>query len=114
MGRLAFLADEHVDRAYVSAIRSNGFRVAWVDDDSYEAGSDDEELLQTASRAGFVTLTSDDDFARLGETIEHSGIVLYQQYGHSLRSIVRAITRIDRYLDHAAFRNHVEWLENWL
>lgn len=43
MGRLAFLADEHVNRAYGSALRSSGYRVAWHDDDTYDPGTDDVE-----------------------------------------------------------------------
>lgn len=114
MGRLAFLADEHVNRAYVSALRSSGYRVTWLDDDTYDPGTDDVELLTWARREGLVTVTNDVDFVELGETAEHAGIIVYQQYGHTPRTFVRAVTRIDRYLTGEEFRDHVEWLENWL
>ena len=88
--------------------------MAWVDDGSYDPGCADHDLLELGREAGLVIVTSDDDFARLGGRLDHAGILIYQQYGHSPRSIVRAVTRIDHYLDHESFRNHVEWLENWL
>lgn len=114
MGRLAFLADEHVNRAYISALRSTGFRVAWLDDGAYDPGAGDVELLERARSEHLVTVTSDDDFVAIGKTVEHTGIVVYQQYGHSAREFVRAVTRIDRYIAAEEFRGHVEWLENWL
>lgn len=114
MARLPFLADVHVNRAYVSALRSNGYDVAWTDDGTYDPGANDVELLELARHLGLVTVTSDEDFAILGDSIEHAGIVMYHQYGHSAGAFVRAITRIDHFLTIEDFRDHVEWLENWL
>jgi predicted nuclease of predicted toxin-antitoxin system len=114
MGRLALLADEHVKRGYVNALRSSGFDVRWLDDECYEAGTNDSLLLARAEREARVTVTNDEDFIELADTRDHTGIIMYQQYGHTPRAFVRAVERIDRYLSPAAFRNHVEWLENWL
>ena len=65
-------------------------------------------------REGRVTVTNDEDFVELADTTDHAGIIMYQQYGHTPRAFVRAVERIDRYLSSTEFRNHVEWLENWL
>ena len=113
MGHLAFLADEHVDRAYVTALRSSGYRVAAVGED-YEPGIDDEAVFERCQREGMVLLTNDEDFLDLAANNSHAGAVFYQQYGHTPGTIVRAISRMDRYLSSDAFENHVEWLENWL
>lgn len=114
MPDLAFLADVHVKRGYVSAVRSNGFRMVWIDDESYDPSIDDAALLEWGHRDGLVIVTNDTDFVGLADSTDHAGIVMYQQHGHSPGTFARAITRIDRYLTPEAFGNHVEWLENWL
>ena len=113
MARLAFLADEHVSRAYCSALRSNGYHVERVGSE-YEPGTTDEAVLAQGLKANLVLLTNDDDFVELAAGREHAGIIFYQQYGHTPGTFVRAIGRIDRYLSVDDFENHVEWLENWL
>lgn len=114
MGRLSFLTDEHVNRAYVSVLRSSGYRVDWRDSDTSLAGATDHQLLHDATKRELIIITNDADFIRLADSVDHAGIIIYQQYGHSPRAFSRGIQRIDRYLDQASFRNHVEWLENWL
>lgn len=110
MGRLDLLADEHPERGYVNALRSSGFGVRWLDDEGYQAGTDDALLLSDAEQEGRITVTNDDDFVELAATTDHAGIIMYQQYGHAPRTFVRAVG----YLNAADFRNHVEWLGNWL
>lgn len=114
MDRLGFLADVHVNRGYVSAVRSNGFRMVWIDEETYDPGLPDDALLDWGLRDGLVIVTNDADFVDLAESTEHAGIVMYHQYGHRPGTFARAITRIDRYMTSEAFMNHVEWLENWL
>lgn len=114
MPDLAFIADVHVRRAYVSAVRSNGFRMAWIDEESYDPGIEDSGLLDRGLREDRVIVTNDADFVSHAQTVDHAGIIMYQQYGHSPGTFVRAIIRIDRHLNPETFRNHVEWLENWL
>lgn len=113
MADLSLLADEHVKRAFVTALRSNGFQVETVTE-AYEPGTDDRDLLEYAEQTGLILLTSDSDFASLGGTTDHAGIIEYHQYGHEAQDFVSAIVRMDRHLDHETFENHVEWLENWL
>ncbi len=114
MAGLAFLADVHVKRGYVTAVRFNGFRMVWIDDEAYDPGIDDAELLDWGRRDGLVIVTNDADFVDLARSTDHAGLVMYQQYGHSPGAVARAITRIDRYLTPKAFENHIEWLEHWL
>lgn len=114
MPRLAFIADVHVRRAYVSAVRSNGFRMRWIDGEEYDPGLDDLALLEWSRRDDLVIVSNDADFVALARTRDHAGLIMYQQYGHSPGSFARAITRIDRHLTPETFRNHIEWLENWL
>lgn len=59
-------------------------------------------------------MKNDAGFVDLAGTADHPRIIMYHQYGHSPGTFVRAITRIDRYMTPETFRNHIEWLENWL
>lgn len=112
-GTISLLADEHVRRAYVTAIRSSGYDVRTVDE-RFEYGATDREIIAGCRSDGRVVLTNDADFVRLAADLDHAGVIMYQQYDHAPRSIVRAMDRIDRHLSLPAFENHVEWLENWL
>lgn len=113
MGRMKFLADEHVDSAYLSALRSNGYTVRAVGD-AYEAGDSDDRLIAAGRAENLVILTNDVDFVRLARNHDHSGIVKYDRFDHTPRDFVRAIDRIDRHIPISEFDDHVEWLENWL
>lgn len=107
------LADEHVNRAFVLALRANGYDVAVVHDD-YPPGIDDDSILDRALRDDRVILTNDDDFASLALRKDHAGVIMYDDQGNRPADVVRGITRIDRHLDRAELHDHVEWLENWL
>ena len=113
MGRLRFLADEHVNRAYVSAIRSNGYEVSTAGE-AYETGERDEALLDVCRERDLVLLTNDTDFVELSFERDHAGIIVYNRFDHTPRAFVRAVDRIDRHVPPEEFENHVEWLENWL
>jgi len=113
MAHLSFLADEHVKRAYVTALRANGFEVVAVAEGD-ETGREDQSHLATSETRGLVVLTNDDDFVRLGRDTEHAGIVYYSQQNHDPGQFVTAIRRIDRYFAPEELHGHIEWLENWL
>jgi predicted nuclease of predicted toxin-antitoxin system len=113
MARLSFLADEHVKRAYVSALRANRFEVVAAAEGEH-AGLDDREHLTTSDERGWVILTNDDDFVRLGQRHAHAGIVYYRDQSHRPGDVVTAIRRIDRQFVPEQMHNHIEWLENWL
>lgn len=89
--------------------------IGWcgLDVEAYHHDIGDEELLDWGRRDGLV-VTNGADFVELARTASHAGVIMYQQYGHSAGTFVRAIARIDRYLTPEHLRDHVEWLENWL
>ena len=78
MGRLAFLADEHVNRAYVSVLRSNGYRVESVGSER-EPGTTVETVLVHGLKEKLVLLTNDDS-VELAARREHAGTIFYQLY----------------------------------
>jgi hypothetical protein len=73
MWRLPFLADERIKRACVSALRANGFDVVAVADGD-SRGSDNHHL-GTARDRSLIVIGNHDDFIRLAQEREHSGIV---------------------------------------
>jgi hypothetical protein len=110
---LSFRADEHVDSAFLTALRAEGYTVETVGKD-YEQGLSDEAHLTECRQRGRVVLTNDDDFTALGRDVEHAGIVRYSDQSLSPAEFARAIRRIDAHLTAAEMDNHVEWLEQWI
>jgi predicted nuclease of predicted toxin-antitoxin system len=113
MARLSFLADEHVERAYVHALRANGFEVVAVAEGN-ETGQRDDVHLGRSSRENLVVLTNDDDFVRLAQEQPHAGVIFYSDQNHGPSDFAAAIRRIDQFLSPNDMQHHVEWLENWL
>jgi uncharacterized protein DUF5615 len=62
MGRFPLLADEHVPKALVQALRQRGWTVVRVVDLESELGqgSEDEQVFAHALRKGYVVLSSDE------------------------------------------------------
>lgn len=113
MTRLSVLADEHVKRSYVRALRAHGFDVVAVAE-TEESGLTDERHLETSRERNLVILTNDDDFVRLARRHDHAGVIFYSDQNHKPGDIVTAIRRIDQRFSPDGISNHVEWLENWL
>lgn len=113
MDRLSFLADEHVDRAFVAGIRDSGYDVA-VAGFGYPSGADDEALLRQCRERGLVLVTNDRDFALLGRSLAHAGIVIYTDQGMPVGLFVEAIQRINSAFSPVEVRNQVLWLEQWV
>ena len=113
MDTLSFRADEHVDSAFVTALRAEGYAVSTVDED-YERGLHDEDHLIACRESGQVMLTNDDDFVELGKHVKHAGIIRYSDQRLPPGEFVRAIRRIDAHLSPEAMDDHIEWLEQWL
>jgi predicted nuclease of predicted toxin-antitoxin system len=114
MGTLRFLADEHVPRVFVNALRSSGFEIR-VAHERYGQGTDDRSILSRGTDEGFVVLTNDRDFARLADENKHTGIVLYTDVDFlriSPREAVEAVVRIDRHYQRSELHDTVEWLDN--
>ena len=113
MGELSFLADEHVDRAFVTGLQANGFEVAVVGED-YPTGEDDVTLLDVCEEQDLVLLTNDRDFVRLGQQQPHPGVVIYTSQGVAVGDFVGAIRRIDDHFSPESMREQVVWLTQWL
>ncbi|WP_248908804.1 DUF5615 family PIN-like protein [Halocatena marina] len=112
MDHLTFLADEHVDRAYVRALLSNGYDVHAVGID-YTSGIADETHLSTCVEEDRIIISNDRDFVRLGQIHEHAGIIMYTNHNLPVGAFVRAIRRIDRHLITDELANQILWLEEW-
>lgn len=110
---LSFRADEHVDRAFVTALRAEGYDVSTVGE-NYEPNLADEEHLADCRQSGRIVLTNDADFVELGRRVEHAGIIRYSDQSLSPGEFVRAIRRIDTHLSADEMDDHIEWLEQWL
>lgn len=113
MTELSFLADEHVKRSYIHALRANGFTVVAVAEGD-GAGRPDDVHLETSFQRALVVLTNDDDFVRLARDHSHAGVVFYSEQHHEPSDFVTAIRRIDRFFSPEEMQDHIEWLENWL
>ena len=78
MAQLSFLADEHVKRSYIHALRGNGFEVVAVIEGD-RTGQKDGFHLKMSSQQNLVVLTNDDDFVRLARERPHAGVVFYNE-----------------------------------
>jgi predicted nuclease of predicted toxin-antitoxin system len=110
---LSFLADEHVQRVFVTELRANGYDVAWVDED-YGQGTADPEHLEQSQGSGRVILSNDSDFARLHEEFDHAGCILYADQNVSVTEFIRGIKQVERFVPEEELRGNVVWLDNWL
>lgn len=113
MGRLSFLADEHVANVVVTALRSNGYTVETARD-LYGERTVDSRLLERATKANRVLLTNDRDFVGHTYEAEHADVVIYSSPALPPGSFVRGIDELNRFFDSKSMRNNVEWLEAWL
>lgn len=112
MGELAFLADEHVPRAYVHALRASGYTVERVASDHPE-GLDDDSLLEIGRDRQLVLVTNDRDFVRLARGRPHAGIAMYTDQGLEPGEFVGAIRRIDAHFPPSTAAGEVFWLGQW-
>ena len=105
MPRLEFCTDEHVPRAYLTALESNGFSVV--------AGVD-EPLLEWATSSERVLVTNDRDFVELDAKHDHAGLVVYTDQALTPGEFARAIRRVDRQFTPDSIRNELVWLNSWI
>jgi predicted nuclease of predicted toxin-antitoxin system len=78
---MRFLADEGVDAAIVTAIRSDGHDVRWMAEEM--EGSTDDVVLDAAARDARILITEDKDFGELvfRRRLHHCGVVLVRVDG---------------------------------
>lgn len=110
---LAFLADEHAKRVFVTELRANGYAVAWVDE-AYEPGTPDLEHLRRSRDDGRVILSNDADFARLHGEYDHAGIILYDDQNLTVTEWMQGIKLIERFVPPAELPGKVVWLDDWI
>jgi predicted nuclease of predicted toxin-antitoxin system len=112
MGRLAFCTDEHVPHAFLTTLQSNGFTV--VDAAAEHGGTQDGALLDWCSKEGYVLISNDRDFAKLTQSREHAGLIVYTTQTLSPGEFVRGIRRIDRQFTPDSIVDTVCWLDGWV
>lgn len=115
MGRLSFVADEHVPRVFTHALGSSGFDVTTAQE-RYGQESVDRSILVGSTDEGRIVLTNDRDFVRIADDHDHAGILMYTDRRFLVdqpTAAVEAIGRIDRHYTTDEIRNRVEWLDNW-
>jgi len=78
---MRFLADEGVDAAIVSALRSDGHDIQWMAEEL--EGSTDDVVLDAAARDARILITEDKDFGELvfRQRLHHRGVVLVRVDG---------------------------------
>ncbi len=78
---MRFIADEGVDKAVVSKLRSEGYWVGYVAE--LAPGITDEEVLQQANTLNALLITSDKDFGELVFRLGwiHTGVILLRLAG---------------------------------
>ena len=92
--RIRFHLDEHVDPAIANALRRAGIDVTTT----IEAGlrtKDDESHFEFARLERRVIVTRDQDFLRLAQTSNHSGIVFYTAR-QSMREFIEGLILIQK------------------
>lgn len=113
----SFLTDEHVPRVFISTLRSNGHAVVMARN-ALGDGTQDERLVRYCAEQGHVLVTHDKkDFGgRIGDAVDHAGIVVYTDPNY-LRDRPEAAVRIlERVLSHyppAELANELVWLDHW-
>lgn len=79
MAKPRFYTDEHISKAVVAALRTNGVDVLTVPE-AGTLGASDDEHLQRATGDGRVLVTQDRDFLRLAAAgVRHAGIAYASQ-----------------------------------
>lgn len=114
---MSVLTDEHVPSVFVTTLRSNGYDVLEARDVFGEA-TDDEHLLTYCGENEHVLLTHDKkDFAgRLGNAVDHAGIVVYTDANYLRDDPDGAVQTLDRILSQypaSELSNELVWLDQW-
>lgn len=109
MARPRFYTDEHVSKAVVAGLRSNGVDVLTVPE-AGTLGEPDEVHLRVAADDGRIMVTQDRDFLRLAARgIRHAGIA-YASQNRTSGELTRALMLIYHVLSAEDMEDHVEHL----
>ena len=109
MAKPRFYTDEHISKAVVAALRTNGVDVLTVPE-AGTLGASDEEHLHRATGDGRVLVTRDRDFLRLAAAgMPHAGIA-YAPQNRTVGELVRGLMLIHQVLSTDEMNDHVEHL----
>ena len=109
MAKPRFYTDEHISKAVVAALRTNGVDVLTVPE-AGTMGMSDEDHLQKAAGDGRVLVTQDRDFLRLAAAgMNHAGIA-YASQSLTVGELVRGLMLIHQVLSTDEMNDHVEHL----
>ena len=93
MAEPRFYTDEHISKAVVAALRTNGVDVLTVPE-ARTMGASDEEHLQRATGDGRVLVTQDRDFLRLAAAGMHHAGIAYVTQNRTVGELVRGLMLI--------------------
>ena len=109
MAKPGFYTDEHISKAVVAALRTNGVDVLTVPA-AGSLGASDEEHLQRATADGRVLVTHDRDFLRLAAAGMHHAGIAYASQNRTVGELVRGLMLIHQVLNTDEMKDHVEHL----
>jgi predicted nuclease of predicted toxin-antitoxin system len=112
MARLEFCTDEHVPRAYLAALESNGFSVVTAVDERGQS-TVDEPLLEWTTSNDRVLVTNDRDFVEIDAKHDHTGLIVYTDQTLTPGEFMQAIRRVDQQFTPDSIRNELIWLSDW-
>ena len=109
MAKPGVYTDEHISKAVVAALRTNGVDVLTVPE-AGSLGASDEEHLQRATADGRVLVTHDRDFLRLAAAGTHHAGIAYGSQNRTIGELVRGLMLIHQVLSTDEMTDHLEHL----
>jgi hypothetical protein len=112
-----FLTDEHVPSVFVTTLRSSGYEVQTTTA-VLGAGTDDQQLLEYCAQHDHLLITHDKkDFSGdLGDSIDHSGVIIYTDSRFLRTDPEEAVRTLERILDNyprSELAGERVWLDQW-
>lgn len=102
---------------FVTALRSHGYEVETATD-IFGQGTDDRRLLEHCGEERYVFVTHDKkDFGgKVGETVDHAGIIIYTEPAFIRHKPDQAVRLVERVLEHyppEELTGEQIWLRQW-
>jgi hypothetical protein len=114
---VSFLTDEHVPRVFVTLLRSSGYSTVRATDEFGE-GTNDRKLLAYCADRGHVFVTHDkkDFTGKIGDDVDHAGIIIYTDpvfLRDAPEDAVQLIERVFAFYTPEALAGERIWLDQW-
>lgn len=106
---MKFYADENINSAIVKGLDMRGFDVLEISG-SEKSGLSDSRHLKIAEEEKRVIITADDDFLRLEDDNNHSGIIFLANQEVDVGESIRRISKISDLVSDEEMENHVEFI----